>query len=326
MYKKIVFVISMVASLFAVNVNGAPVGYSINSDSGSPNADSLYTIDLLTGVDDRKGLLDTGIPFDTLPIDTEGLAFDRDGTLWGIDDATRTLFPINKLSGSINSLNKIPFPVFPPLGSNDFGMTFSCDNSLYVTSTLNPTLYRLGLDGSTQIIGSKGDLGVNISAIAANDSTTTLYGLGNGELINGATDAPNLYRIDMTTGVATMVGALGVEARGYNQAGLAFDSEGQLWAITDRRVLNQTDTGNHSDILRIDLGTGAATLVSTTVNELGFESLAIGPPPACATLTNRSKVDESDTEAIPTLNLTGRLLSILILMLAGATILRRRIS
>jgi len=315
----------MVVSLFAISANGAPMAYSINSDSGnSTTEDSLYLIDLSTGIDQRRGTLATGIPGDVRR-DTEGLAFDRNGTLWGVDDDTRTLFPINISSGAINSQHEIPLPVFQSGGSNDFGMTFSCDNSLYVTSVVARTLYRLGLDGSSEIIGAKGALGANISAIAANGSSTTIYGLGNGQFANGTTDAPNLYSIDMTTGVATLIGPLGNEAGEYNQGGLDFDSEGQLWAITDRRIINNSIENKASQILRIDINTGTATLVSSTVNEVGFESLAIASPSVCDAPVVTTPSDHAFDD-IPTLNLAGRLLAVFVLMLAGFTILRRRIS
>jgi hypothetical protein len=325
MYKKLCFTLSMVVSLFAVSANGAPMAYSINSDSGnSATEDSLYLIDLETGIDKRRGPLTTGIQND-FRRDTEGLAFDRDGRLWGVDDGTRTLFPINIISGSINSQEEITLPSFQIGGSHDFGMTFSCDNSLYLTSVVNRTLYRVDMGGSSHIVGSKGALGANISAIAANGSTTTLYGLGNGQFANGDTDSPNLYSIDMTTGVATLIGPLGSEAGEYNQGGLDFDAEGQLWAITDRRIINNSIENKASQILRINIETGAATLVSTTVSEVGFESLAISSPSVCGDGSGSGRIDAA-FKAIPTLDLTGRVLAIFVLMLAGITILRRRIS
>lgn len=307
----------MLISLFTVSANGAPIAYSVNSDSGNfLTQDSLYQIDLATGVETRIGELRTGIPNDTR-IDTEGLAIAPDGTLWGVDDESRTLFKISE--GGFVQIPEMPLVSFPPqpqiFGGNDFGLTFSCDN-LYIVSVQTRTLHSLKLDGTSEIIGAAGALGHNISAIAARGNPTLLYGLGNGTFANGSTDSPNLYSIDVNTGIATMIGPLGAEASDYDQAGLAFDSEGTLWAITDRRIINDNKAANKpSQILRIDINTGAATLVWSTT-EIGFESLAITPPTACNTSANA-------LPSIPTLSTVGQLLTIFVLLLAGMVVLRR---
>jgi Zn-dependent metalloprotease len=57
-----------------------------------------------------------------------------------------------------------------------------------------------------------------------------------------------LYQIDLRTGTATAVGPLGVYA---DFEGLAFHSDGQLYAVED----------SYSQLYRIDVATGAATLV-----------------------------------------------------------------
>jgi len=131
MNQKFKFALLMLISLFTVSAYGAPMAFSVNSDGGNLlTNDSLYQIDLVTGSDSRRGQLFTGIG---VRVDTEGLAFARDGTLWGIDDESLTLFPINTASGAINLLNDIQLLGLQGGGGNDFGMTFSCDNNLYVT-------------------------------------------------------------------------------------------------------------------------------------------------------------------------------------------------
>jgi len=311
MNKKFKFALLMLIPLFTINANGAPMAFSVNSDGGNVlTNDSLYQIDLATGNNSLRGQLFTGIG---VRLDTEGLAFARDGTLWGIDDDSLTLFPINTASGNINFQAEIPLVGIQPGGGNDFGMTFSCDNNLYVTSVGTRTLYRLNMDGSSVVIGAPGALGQNISAIAAIGTPTRLFGLGNGQFSNGTTDAPNLYSIDPQTGVASLIGPLGAGAGEYSQGGLAFDSAGNLWAITDRSVINNTLANLPSQILQLDINTGTATLVSTT-SEVGFESLAIAPPTACSS---------NNYEPIPTLGSAGRLLAIFILLVTGLAVLRR---
>ncbi len=316
MYKKILLAILTAVSLFAGNANAAPMANSVNAD-GNPG-DALYLIDLATGADQFRGELFTGIEART---DTEGLAFSAEpnSQLWGIDDASGTLFPISPANGSINWKTEIQLPPdFQSSGGNDFGMTFACDNSLYFTSVSSQTLYRRDPVGSIASVGSKGSLGVNISAISSIGNPTRLYGLGNGQYSNGAPDAPNLYSIDTTTGVASLIGPLGAPGEfQYNEAGMDFDANGELWAITDRSQIDN----QKSQILKINVQTGAATLVATSVNETGYESLAIAPPTECS-----APGPADELPRIPTLSLTGSIFAILILMLAGIPYLRRRSS
>ena len=308
--------ILLVVSLFAVNANSAPMAYSVNSDSGNESTeDSLYLIDLATGSDQRRGALYTGVETRS---DTEGLAFAPDGTLWGVDDRSLTLFPVNTANGAVSFQAEKSLSGIPAGGSNDFGMTFGCDGTLYITSVVTNTFYSLDLEGTAQAIGN---LGANISAIAAIGSPTRIYGLGNGQ-IEGATDSPNLYSIDINTGAATLIGPLGNTVGAYNQGGLAFDGNGDLWAITDRRNINGELADLASQILSIDIGNGAASVVSST-SEIGFESLAISPPTAC---NNAPVSDIEDYEGIPIMSPAGRLLAIFMLLLTGLTILRKRVT
>ncbi len=326
---KLQLILLMLVSLFAISANAASMAYSVNSDSGNISfQDSLYQINLDTGVETRIGELRTGSPTDGTRIDTEGLAMAPGGILWGVDDESRTLFRISE--GGFVQLPEMPLASFPPqlqeFGGHDFGMTFSCDNTLYIVSVQTQTLHNLELDGSSEIIGATGALGQNISAIAAHSNPNLLYGLGNGTFKDGEPDSPSLYRIDVNTGVASEIGPLGDAASDYDQAGLAFDDEGTLWAITDRRTINEEKAANApSEILRIDIGTGEATLAWTT-SEIGFESLAIASPPACNTDQLRGEPIPLMGEPIPTLSSTGRLLAVFIMMLIGMTVLRRRIS
>lgn len=320
MNKKFRNTLLVLVSIFAVSANAEPMAYSVNSDSDG--GDSLYRIDLATGVDQFRGKLNTGIEDRT---DTEGLAFspDPENLLWGMDDAAGTLFPINPSNGAINWQDEIQLPLeFRSGGGNDFGMTFACDDSLYFTSVKTRNLYRVDPEGNFTTVGASGALGVNISAIASLGNPVKLYGLGNGRFEDGSTDSPNLYSINPGTGTTSLIGPLSNSGEFvYNEAGLAFDNDGTLWAITDRSQINN----QNSQILRINVLTGEATLVATTVNEMGYESLAISQPSDCVVTAPRA-VPGDVTPAIPTLNMAGRLSAILVLMLAGMLILRRRFS
>ena len=310
MINRVIYTLVTVFVLFATNANGAPMAYSINSDGQNQATwDSLYLIDLSTsGSEQRVGTLFSGSLTHT-HYDTEGLAFDVDGRLWGVDDGSLTLFPINPDSGVVNPHEIIPLPLaFLSAGSNDFGMTFTCEDDLYLTSVVNQTLYLVDGNGNVQVVGGTGALGVDISAIAAIGEPTRLFGLGLGNV-----DSPSLYSIHPRTGVASLIGPL-LHAEDYNEAGLAFDADGNLWAITDRSNLVDEPLAlrnQPSQVLLINTETGEATHVSTTI-ETGFESLAIGPPSGCY-------------EPIPTLDVRGLALVVAGLMLIGFVVLRRRV-
>ena len=270
MQKLIKTIVTVLLSSTAVTLAAAPIGYSINSDSASDNADSLYRIDLATGQESRVASV---ISQGEKRIDVEGLAFAPDGTLYGIDDASRTLFPLNPDNAVVDTAHEVPVSGLQS-GSNDFGMTFACDGSLYITSIAKGALYRMDLDGTTDIIGSEGSLGVKINALAAYGDPVRLYGLGNGMDENQQVTTPNLYEINTSDGTAVLIGAL-ENAGNYSEGGLSFDDQGQLWAITDRRAL-----GLPSQVMKINRDTGVATEIRETV-ESGFESLAISVPRGC---------------------------------------------
>ncbi len=266
------------ACLSSATAVAVPHGYSINSDSPTANADSLYQIDLADGSHIRIG---TVTSFGQVRIDVEGLALAPDGTLYGVDDDATTLFPINTSNGTVIGSQEVNISGIPSGGGNDFGMTFACDGDLYITSIRTQSLYRMALDGTATLVGTAGSLGANIGAIAAYGDPVQLFGLGNGLDGNNQVDSRMLFAIDPDTGLATAIGTLGASALDYHEAGLAFDEAGMLWAITDRRAVNGGPFP--SQLLRIDTsgdGSDLATAVSTT-SEVGFESLAISPPRGC---------------------------------------------
>ncbi len=302
---------------------GAPLGYSVNSDE--PGGDSLYAIDLANGSETEVGpVLSLGTP----RVDIEGLAFDPSGLLWAVDNESHKLFPIDTSTGEVVVLSEAGIQGLDALPGHDFGLTFACDGTLYLTSVLTQSLYTLALDGTATLIGAPGNLGVNISAIAAYGSPTQLFGLGNGLLAEGGPqDNRSLYRIDTADGTASLVGEMGPAAGDYFEAGLSFDAGGALWAITDRRTSTE-ELG--SQVLSLDTATGAATLVSTT-SVTGFESLAVAPPSGCEasspppppTPPVQAPAPAGKTVAVPTFGPGSLWLAIFSLLLTGAWALRR---
>lgn len=263
----------IVLTALSASLSAEPLAYSINSDSGSAKAEGLYLIDMANGDETRLGTVKQ--PLGQVRIDVEGLAFAPDGTLYGVDDESMRLFPISTENGFIQDEGDVFISGLPSRVNNDFGMTFACDGKLYLTSVYSRSLYQMTLDGQASLIGNEGATDVGISAIAAYGNPVKLYGLGNGIDQDGNIDSPNLYKIDPQTGIATEIGPLGPAAGDYTEGGLAFDEAGQLWAITDRRVLDLP-----SQLMRINASTGTASEVRTTT-EQGFESLAMTVPRGC---------------------------------------------
>ena len=311
----VVLVVTLTASAF---VCAQPYGYSINS-RGDFTDDSrvfaLWHINLANGQEEYIGWTGRG-DF----VDIEGLAFSSDNRLFGADDSTNTLVRVGTETGNAIPVGGSSSNMGVPLGTSmDFGLTFSCDGELLVSAAGTGELYSA--DPETGRLSLKGDLGLPIVDLASVGDT--IYGIGLGTDRDGRAAVPNLYRIDPVEVTAELIGALGSEASPYNQAGLAADSEGKLWAITDRnRVFGGTDTEAHpSEILQIDVETGRASRIAETI--VGIESLAIAPPGPCDDSGEREDHDgDSDAEPVPLMSDAGRWL--LVLLLAGLAVFRLR--
>lgn len=300
---------SLVLVLIALplaSATAAPVGYSVNSDQ--PLGDTLHAIDLADGTATAIGVGVSSLG--VLRTDVEGLAISPNLALWGADEDRLKLFRINTTTGTVIPESEVDITGLDAAISNDFGLTFACDGTLYTTSVISQSLFILDTDGTATRVGAAGSLGVNISAIASfGESPVRLFGLGNGLLGDeGPADNRSLYEIDPLTGITTLIGDVGAGVANYTEAGLSFDASGQLWAITDRSAF-----GLPSQILSLDLDTGEATLVSTTTI-IGFESLAIAPPGGCG---SGPPVEPSPAVQIPSLGAAGKLLAILVLLLPG---------
>ena len=292
-----------------------PFGYSVNSRGNltdDQRVNALYRINLSTGQTEYIGW--TGF------IDIEGLAFSSDGTLYGASDEDNTLVLISTETGSASAINNQRTNIGIPLGEVlDFGLSFTCSGDLLMVSDRRSTLYRVDAiadpdnDLSVKRIGEEGQLNAPITAIAAWGDK--LFGLGQGLDANDQIDSPNLYRINAETGGSELIGPLGAQASPYANAGLAFDEDGTLWAVTDRLV--GADINMTSEILQIDPKTGTATKI-TEADIVGFESLAIGPPMGC----DRGTTPEP--APIPTLNAFSLSLLVLLLGLVAMTAIRQK--
>ena len=286
-----------------------PLAWAVNSRGNLPNNDevhALWQVDLATGESSYVGW--------TSFLDMEGLALADDGTLFGADDESNSLVTVSTATGLGiavgNQRTNFGIALSEVL---DLGMTFTCDGRLLVSSDQRETLYEADPDtGLLTPIGAAGSLGAPITDIAAWGGA--VYGIGQGLDSSGASDSPNLYAIDPVDGTATEIGPLGAAVSPYANAGLSFDADGQLWALTDRR-----DGGNpnlFSEVLRIDTETGTASKIADA-DVVGFESLAIAPTGGC---------DRGSPAIVPVpaLGRSGLLVLGLLLLALGWTLLAPR--
>ena len=289
-----------------------PFGFVVNSDGVDPSMapDTLYRINLATG--EAVSIGATGFQ------DIEALAIDASGQLFGVDDASNTLLRMDTFSGtgirvggSENNLSLNATTSF------DFGLTFVCGSQQpLLTSDATNQIFQLDIDdnGRAQEIGSFADVSLTGLASAVIDGEFRIYGLGAGNISRG------LYRVDPETLTASLIGTLAA-ASDYNDGGLAFDADGNLWAITDRTAVDGQNFG--SEILRIDIDTGAATEITEIFT--GVESLAITALD-CSGINDDDDGDgdvgdpdgDTEAEAVPALTMPALfILLVIMLMLAG---------
>ncbi|MBK6726909.1 MAG: hypothetical protein IPG63_06540 [Xanthomonadales bacterium] len=243
------------STAMALPAAAEPLAYAISFNK-------LYRIDLASGQTSLIG--ETGFN------DVEGLAMAADGVLYGLVDSTKTLITIDKASGhgtmvgggtGNTGLSGQGVGQFDAL---DFGLAFTCDGRLFASSDTVKKLWQIDrASGHATLVG---DLGFQITGLGADGGG--LYGLG-------SQGDEGVYRINSTTAASTRLGVLAPNLV-FADGGLDFDAEGRLWAILDYRP---PDDNRPSDIVRVDLNSGAATFVSTTLPEM--EGLAIGPTPVC---------------------------------------------
>ncbi len=266
----------LLTALVAVSVSvcAEPFAWAVNSrgnEIDSQRVDALWRVDLANGNAEYIGW--TGF------LDLEALALDAQGTLFGADDDTKTLVRVSQISGlaiPVGGVTNRANMGVSALVSFDFGMTLDCAGQAYVVSNTQQSLYLADLEtGALTLVGNSGSLGAPITDLAIRGNEA--FGIGVGLNADGSTAAPELYAINLDDGTAELIGPLGAAANPYNNAGLAFDAEGTLWAMTDRRAVPGGDFP--SEILRIDPATGQAEKVAESI--VGFESLAIVPTSGC---------------------------------------------
>ena len=235
-----------ILTMVAGSANATSVGYTVQSNGD----DNLYSIDLSTGNWTRIGPVGYG--------DVEGLAFDRDGTLYGVEGTMGHVITIDIQTGQgtlVGTCN---------LANIDTGAAISPDTGkLYVINGESNTSNLYEIDKTT---GAS-------TLVAAYDVFADGLAIGPGDIAYASDliNAKTLYRIDLTAPSAiTTVGALGIVTT--DQSGLA------RCPLTDQYYLLRED----GLLYTVDTKTGNASLIGNTIDN--SEGLAIIPEPATVLL------------------------------------------
>ncbi len=245
--------LSAILLLLAALPAAAQKAFSVQSDGDQ----KLYSINLQTGAATVLGA--TG--FDGV----EGLAFSPGcRVLFGVDDVTDRLVTCDTATGACKSIGSLGVDV------TDTGLAFANDGALYMSTDApkKPSIKLYQVDPATGVATLVGDQGREVTGLAAN--LTAIFGLG-GDGTN------SLVTIDPVSGAAAKIGDLGTVS--LQDGGLDFGRDGTLWGINDVSGGGNRPSGP-SQIFKVDLKTGRATVVATTRDSSnrainGFEGLAI---------------------------------------------------
>ena len=233
---------------------------------------SFATIDPSTGVGTVLG--PTGYS------DVYAAAVDTDGTVWTIVNgySTAQIATVNKTTGAATLA---PSQIGTPMVT----LEIAGDGTMYGIGYNDKRLYRI--DKTTGVGTPVGP------ATAINNAMDTAFDC-DGNLwttVNG-----NLWTVDTTTGLATAKPAItGVTGSASNVMGLMVDSSCQMLATT---------YANPGVLYKLDLTTGAATLVGSTglVTPHGGSIRTFVPDPDAPTTTDDVPVKFSNTSPTVTLN------------------------
>ncbi len=165
-------IITIMLSALCAPSFAAVMAYSV-ADDNFEMPDHLVQIDLETG--DYVSMGQIADPYIAL----EGLAMSADGILYGADDNTKTLVQIIPSEARAfpvaNANQNFGFGSIPE--SYDFGMSFACDNKLYMVVKHTQELYEVNATtGEATLIGNTAH---NFTSLASWGDE--LYSIASGE-------------------------------------------------------------------------------------------------------------------------------------------------
>lgn len=232
----------LLISLLFINskVLAAPIAYSADGTN-------LISIDLADGSSTSIGALGSSG-------DTEAMAVDPTSGILYLATDGGSLYTVDTTTGAATLVGSLG------VSYGNGGMSFDQNGVGYLVTSGGLFTFNKAT-GAAALVGdgdyNNADIVEGLSS-GAFVGTTLFAGPDN-------STASNLYSIDLTTGDATIVGALGVTTG--SQTGLTFDSASNLLYM-----LNEAD----SSVYAINYDTGAATFVATYSGN--FESLALANP------------------------------------------------
>ena len=222
-------------------------GYSVRSDVDR----KMYRINMMTGVASELG--PTGFS------KIEALAINPAGEIFGVNPASAQLVKCLSTTGACSAVGLLNGVA--QLQTNA-GMAFSAAGVLYLA--INAVVYRVDpLTAAAVALGSSGPALSGLAGVAPSATCASgLFGIG------GNTDRGKFYCINVSNGVATLLGTIGLTPL---DSGLDGDSvTGLVWGVSN-------DTPGQ--VFAIDPETLALSNLNTVTlggSPLGgFESLAI---------------------------------------------------
>jgi hypothetical protein len=212
-----------------------PDGTLLGYDSQSALTDRLFSIDKVTGATTLNGPTSDG----TLA-SIGGLAVDPDTGLLYLSNSA-SLFEVDPVTGTATLIG--------PHGEWVGGLSFKPDPSCLIGLDMDSNLYDVNIaDGTGTDVRPTGTDFLGGLALSPGGTLYGLRGWPTGEL----------FTLEITTGIATVVGPLGF---GTREGGLDFDPiSGTLYG---------TNGASAGVLYTIDTGTGAGNIVGTVLDEFG---------------------------------------------------------
>lgn len=258
MKKQIIIFISVALMLFGgtLSTHAMSTLYLVQRDG--PNNDNEFLLKYESGILSTVGDINFG--------DVRGLAYDATtDILYGVSrtyyNRLITIDPITGAGTAVSNNNYLP------PGSNTIEISLNSSGEMFGTGHLNDQSASdtlLSVDKSDGIASTIGNYGVNLSGLAFDHSSDTLY---------GTTYGGELYTINQSTGNATLLGQIAGTNGGTFR--IAFDqADTMLYGIT-----------SNEQLVSIDLDTLEATEIEqfslpNSILSVDFMSAAAVPIPS----------------------------------------------